>query len=66
MIKTKDGYDITVGDALSDTTGIYEVKNITSRYVELKEMCFDDDGDLDHYGDERTLLHSEIGNMYYE
>ena len=42
---TKDGEYVFEGMWISDSTGIYEVKNYSSDAVEAREVIFDGDGD---------------------
>jgi len=64
-IRTRDHHVIEIGDIISDFTGIYKVTEI-GRFVILTELIFDPDSDDPVIGDERKLLPSEIGKMYYK
>lgn len=60
---TKDGHYISVGDWLTDETGIYMVW-ARGEKTELKEVIFDDvDTDDFHMGEIRILTDAEIGKM---
>ena len=66
-MRTKDGYEVTIGMWLSDTTGIYEVKSINSYDVTLQEIIFDEDNPDDYsYGDHRYLTFAEMKHLSYE
>ena len=64
-MKTFDGYEIEVGMWLSDDTGIYEVVDIGTYYVELVEIICDDVPEKISHGGHRFLLPQEIKKMKY-
>lgn len=65
-MKTRDGYEVEVGMVLNDSTGVYEVTNVSSDKVELKELHFDEDGNEDGYEEGyRLLTPYEVKNMTY-
>ena len=66
-MKTRDGYEVTIGMWVSDTTGIYEVKQIDGyERVTLREVIFEEDSDGYTYGDYRWLTRGEMKHMSYE
>ncbi len=65
-MKTKDGYSITENMWISDDTGIYEISDIRTNIVTLKEIVFNEDNpDEWEYGDLRYLTPQEIKHMTY-
>lgn len=65
-VLTHDNHIIKKGDWVSDTTGIYEIKDILKTIVIEKEILFETDTDKWFYGNERILLHKEVGKQFYE
>lgn len=67
MLKTKDGYDITIGMWVSDDTGIYEVTDIYdgNSKIELREVELYDDGTLTMTGNLRWLTRLEAKKLEY-
>lgn len=67
MLKTKDGYDITIGMWVSDDTGIYEVTDIYdgNSKIELREVELYDDGTFTMTGNLRWLTRLEAKKLEY-
>ena len=64
MVYSKDRELIGRGDWLMDTTGVYEVTDIDSQFVYLREVEFEDDGNYRYIGS-RRITHKEAGTMVY-
>ena len=67
MLKTKDGYEITIGMWVSDDTGIYEVTDIynNNSTVELREVELYNDGTFTITGNLRWLTSLEAKKLNY-
>lgn len=71
MLKTKDGYDLYVGQWIYDTTGTYEVIKIYDTTVLLREVIWTDpdeteNASLDDYrldDDVRVIMKREVKNF---
>ena len=70
-VKTKDGCEIGIGMWLSDDNGTYEVRDVTSDEVVLREIIFSDAWDEDanpfawEYGYYLDLTHEEANQLSY-
>lgn len=65
MFKTKDGYVIEVGMWLSDYMGTYEVEDIDSQFVYLREIDIADTGDYRYCDSRRRLTEREVRQLSY-
>lgn len=68
MLKTKDGYEITIGMWVLDDTGIYEVADIYdgNSKVELREVELHDDGTFTFTGNLYWLTSLEAKKLNYK
>lgn len=65
--KTRDDHQVQVGDWISDSNGIYEVRDIRENLLYCREVIFEDDGSglyhIDMQGAERKLTRLEVKHM---
>ena len=64
---TKDGHYVRKGDWISDSTGIFEVRDVAYDRIECREVIFEDDNSDDyHLSEDRVILKNrEVNRMKY-
>lgn len=60
---TKDDEYVTCGMWLTDSTGFYEVRDVSADRVEAVEILFEDEGDDFSYGGKRIFTRWEISRI---
>lgn len=62
---TKDGHYVQEGDWISDSTGIYQVNDVSDNRIECREIIFEDDNsDAYHLDDHRIFTNYEIQHRF--
>ena len=64
---TRDGHYVREGDWISDSTGIFEVRDVAYDRIECREVIFEDDNSDDyHLSEDRVILKNrEVNRMEY-